>query len=94
MRLSPPKAMLLLAFAVFQVLDVITTNRVLAQGGWEGNPIGAAAMALFGGYWALPKLAAMAICAFVMIRWQPRHIAPLVALMGVVVANNAFWAYA
>ena len=94
MRFSWPKATLLAAFAVFQILDVVTTNRVLHNGGWEGNPFGALAMAFFGSYWAIPKLTVMAVCTAVMIRWKPKHIAPFVVLMVLVVANNALWAYA
>ena len=92
-HLTLPKAGLLTAFAVLQVLDVVTTKQVLANGGWEGNPIGVLAMTIFGSYWAIPKLALMALCAAVMVRWQPKHIVPFVALMSVVVANNAVWAY-
>ena len=92
-HLTPSKAILLAAFAVLQVLDVVTTKQVLANGGWEGNPIGVLAMTVFGTYWAIPKLALMALCAAVMVRWQPKHIAPFVALMSAVVVNNAIWAY-
>ena len=92
-HLTLSKGTLLAAFAVLQVLDVVTTKQVLANGGWEGNPIGVLAMTIFGNYWAIPKLALMALCAAVMVRWQPKHIAPFVALMSVVVANNAMWAY-
>jgi hypothetical protein len=28
-----------------------------------------------------------------MIRWNPKYVVPFVALMGLVVANNAYWAY-
>jgi hypothetical protein len=91
--LTLPKAILLVAFAMLQVLDVVTTKQVLANGGWEANPLGVMAMAMFGSYWAIPKLALMALCAAVMVRWQPKHIVPLVALMALVVANNAIWAY-
>ena len=92
-QLTLSKAILLAAFAVLQVLDVITTRQVLAHGGWEGNPIGVLAMTIFGSYWAVPKLVMMAICAAVMVRWQPKHIVPFVALMSVVVANNAMSAF-
>jgi hypothetical protein len=87
------KAILLAAFALLQVLDVVTTKQVLANGGWEGNPIGVLAMTVFGSYWAIPKLAVMAICAAAMVRWQQKHIAPFVAVMAAVVVNNAIWAY-
>lgn len=92
-HLTLPKTALLAGFAVLQVLDVVTTTQVLANGGWEGNPIGMFAMTVFGSYWALPKLIVMAICAAVMVRWEPKHIVPFVALMSVVVANNAMWAF-
>ena len=85
------KAALLAAFGVLQIADILTTERVLARGGWEANPIGVLAMTHFGVYWPIQKLALMAVCAAVMIRRKPRHIAPFVALMGLVVANNALW---
>ena len=44
-------------------------------------------------YWPIPKLALMAVCVAYMIRWKPRYVALFVALMGLVVANNALWAY-
>jgi hypothetical protein len=36
----------------------------------------------------------MTLCAALMVRWPVRRVAPLVALMTVVVANNAFRAVA
>jgi uncharacterized membrane protein len=93
LRLRLFKAALLVAFGALQIADVITTKRVLDNGGWEGNPLGVAAMALFGTYWFIPKLALMAACMVCMIKWRPRHVVPFVALMGLVVANNALWAY-
>jgi Domain of unknown function (DUF5658) len=93
LRLSLYKTTLLAAFGALQIADVVTTERVLAHGGWEGNPIGIFAMALLGTYWPIPKLVLMAVCVACMIRWKPRYVAPLVALMGLVVTNNALWAY-
>jgi hypothetical protein len=87
------KAALLVAFALLQIADVITTQRVLGNGGWEANPLGVFAMAHFGNYWPIPKLALMTLCAAVMLRWKSKSMIPFVALMGIVVANNAFWAY-
>jgi hypothetical protein len=92
-RFSLCKAILLAAFSALQIADVITTERVLDNGGWEANPFGVLAMALFGTYWPIPKLVLMTICMAFMIRWKPGYVAPLVALMGLVVANNALWAY-
>ncbi len=92
LRLSLSSA-LLAAFGALQIADVVTTRRVLDHGGWEANPLGILAMTHLGNYWWAPKLALMAVCAAVMTRWKPRHVAPLVALMGLVVANNALWAY-
>jgi hypothetical protein len=93
LRLSLYKGTLLAAFSALQIADVITTMRVLDNGGWEANPLGVLAMALLGTYWPIPKLVLMAVCVAWMIRWKPRYVAPFVALMGIVVANNALWAY-
>ena len=93
LRLSLFKATLLAAFCALQIADVITTKRVLGNGGWEANPLGVFVMDHFGPYWPIPKLALMAVCAGVMIRWKPSYMIPFVALMGAVVANNALWAY-
>lgn len=93
MRLSPYQVILLAAFGALQIADVVTTNRVLQNGGWEGNPLWNWAMSLFGSYWPIPKLILMAVCLAFMGRWKPRYVAPFVALMGVVVANNALWAF-
>ena len=94
LRLSLYKATLLAAFGALQIADVITTKRVLANGGWEGNPIGVLAMTHLGAYWPVAKLAMMAVCMTYMIRWSPKYVVPFVVLMGLVVANNAVWAYA
>lgn len=83
------KMMLLASFGVLQVLDVLTTNRVLNAGGWEANPIGVWAMMHLGMWWFVPKLAAMALCLLVISRWRTRFVAAPVALMAIVVANNA-----
>ena len=93
MRLFWFKATFMAAFCALQIADVFTTQRVLGNGGWEANPLGVLVMDHFGPYWPIPKLALMAVCAVVMMRWQLKHLIPLVALMGLVVANNALWAY-
>lgn len=92
-RWSLYKAILLAAFGALQIADVITTKRVLANGGWEANPLGIWAMDHLGTYWPIPKLALMTACAVCMFRWSPKYVAPFVALIGIVVANNALWAY-
>jgi hypothetical protein len=92
-RLSLLNAILLAGFSALQIADVVTTQRTLSKRGWEANPLGVLAMAHLGNAWWIPKLALMAACAAVMIRWKPRHVAPFVALMSLVVVNNALWAY-
>lgn len=92
-RLSLYKAALLAAFGVLQIADVITTRRVLDNGGWEANPFWVLTMKVLGAYWPVPKLVLMAVCMTWMIRWKPRYVVPFVALMAIVVANNAVWAY-
>jgi hypothetical protein len=93
MRYTLVNAFLVAAFGALQIADVHTTQRVLANGGWEANPVGLLAMAYLGSYWPIPKLALMAVCAVIMVRWKPGYVAPFVALMSLVVANNAIWAY-
>ena len=92
-RLSLYKVTLLAAFGVLQIADVITTKRVLDNGGWEANPFWVWTMKVLGIYWPVPKLVLMAVCMTWMIRWKPRYVVPFVALMAIVVANNAVWAY-
>ena len=87
------KITLLMAFVMLQVLDVVTTQHVLAHGGFEANPVGVWTMATFGAYWPVPKLALMGLVALVLTRYRALDIAPFVVLMGIVVANNALWAY-
>ena len=48
---------LLAAFGALQIADVITTKRVLENGGWEANPLGVLAMTVLGTHWAIAKLA-------------------------------------
>jgi hypothetical protein len=55
LRLSLSKTTLLAAFCALQIADVITTKRVLDNGGWEANPLGVLAMTLFGTYLADPQ---------------------------------------
>jgi Domain of unknown function (DUF5658) len=82
------KVALISAFIALQVADVLTTQHVLAFGGFEANPLGAWAMDHCGAWWPLAKLAPMALVAVVMTRWPPRYIVPAVALMAAVVASN------
>jgi hypothetical protein len=83
------KIALISTFVALQVADILTTQHVLAAGGFEANPIGVWAIERFGAWWPLAKLAPMALVAVVMMRWPPRYIVPAVALMAAVVASNA-----
>jgi hypothetical protein len=84
----------LVLFGFLQVVDVLTTDHVLARGGWEGNPLQELAQTHLGSMWWTPKAVLMLACVFVMARWKSRYVIPLVALMAVVVSNNALWAFA
>ena len=56
-----------LAIAIGQALDVSTTNRVLASGGTELNPLMRISMAELGSLWWLPKAATavfILVCVF------------------------------
>jgi hypothetical protein len=83
------KIALISAFLALQVADVLTTQQVLANGGFEANPLAVWAIEHCGAWWPLAKLAPMTLAAATMTRWQPRYIVPAVALMAAVVANNA-----
>jgi hypothetical protein len=83
------RVVLISAFVALQVADVLTTQHVLAAGGFEANPLEVWAIEYCGAWWPLAKLAPMALVAVVMTRWRPRHIVPAVALMAAVVASNA-----
>jgi hypothetical protein len=83
------KTALISAFVALQVADVLTTQHVLAAGGFEANPLEVWAIEQFGTWWPLAKLAPMALVAMVMMRWPSRYIVPAVTLMAAVVASNA-----
>lgn len=83
---------LITAFVLLQFADVITTKTVIARGGWEVNPFEVYAMAHFGAWWPLAKLGPMLVAAALMVRWDVRAVGILVAIMGIVVLNNTFWA--
>ena len=42
----------------------------------------------FGSLWPVQKLVMLACCLLIMLRWSAWKVAPFVALMGLVVANN------
>ena len=84
----------LVLFGILQVVDVLATQRVLARGGWEGNPLQELAQTHLGSMWWAPKLMLMLGCMFVMAKWKPRYVMPFVALMAVVVGNNLMWSFA
>ena len=42
---------------------------------------------------SIPARGTKLVLSSCMIRWKPGYVAPFVALMGLVVANNAVWAY-
>ncbi len=87
--MSVSKIAVLITFVALNVFDVLTTNHVLARGGWEANPLMALNQAALGSMWWAPKLALMIACALAMLRWPMRYILPAVGLMAVVVMNNA-----
>lgn len=65
--------------SVLQVGDVVTTNRVLARGGREANPIMAWVMARLGGYWWLSKVAIILLLGVAL--WQmPAYPATLILI--------------
>jgi hypothetical protein len=47
---------MIIALAVLETCDVLTTNHVVMGGGFEANPLVAYQMALLGPFWWLPKV--------------------------------------
>ena len=82
------KRILLLTCVLLQLVDVFTTNSVLAAGGREANPVMAAAMAGCGSLWWLPKLAVAITCALILSKGRTRYVAAAVALSLVAVLIN------
>lgn len=70
-----------IVFAALQIADVVTTSRVLRNGGWETNPIVRMLMRCCGAWWWLPKLVlAMACGAYMAFVSWPEGPALLVFL--------------
>ena len=63
-------------------------NQYGAHGGFESNPVMAHTIGNFGSLWPVQKLVMLACCLPIMLRWSAWKVAPFVALMGLVVANN------
>lgn len=72
---------------LLQVLDVVSTNRVLRRGGREFNPFVLWIMQRLGRAWWLPKLALAAVpLAFAVVYADPRIDAALTAIGAAYVA--------
>ena len=76
-----PTLTLVCLLMILQVLDVISTNRVLRLGGREFNPFMVWIMRRLGRAWWLPKLALAAVpCAFAVVYADPWIDAVLAAI--------------
>jgi hypothetical protein len=90
-RASPPAIwVLLILFIVLQVADVVSTNYALAvPGNWEVNPLMKFAQAYLGPSWWIPKIAAAALAAGVVLHIRRQWpIACAVSYYVVVVSGN------
>jgi len=92
LRLSLSKAALLTAFGALQIADIYHQAGA-RQRRVGGKPLRGPGDGAPGDLLAYPKDRTDGVCLAYMIRWKPRHVAPFVALMGLVVANNSLWAY-
>lgn len=85
-RLELVEWLLLALFVTLEILDILTTNRVLAlHGAWEVNPVMAAFQMRLGPLWWLPKAAAVAWVALAVTRTRRRWPLFFVAVYGAVV---------
>jgi hypothetical protein len=80
-------SLLAVAALVLEALDVVSTERMLARGGHEANPIVAWFMHVFGDAWPLCKLPEIILIVIVWKR-APRPIA--LVLLGIAVAAYSF----
>lgn len=80
--------LMLTAFVALNVLDVASTDKVLAAGGWEANPVQSLSQGLLGPLWWLPKLAMVAAIVFIMRKWPAKYVSIATVVMAAVVTNN------
>lgn len=77
------------AFALAQLADVLTTNKILSQGGRELNPVVAKLMDTFGGAWPYAKAGGATLAAYVVFSaGYPWGVAVIAGLTGAVAINN------
>jgi len=79
----------IIAYVIANLLDVISTNKVLKNGGKELNPVMRWAMDKFGHLWVIPKLLFAGVAAgvafhfgFIWMIWA------LAGVYGLVAVNN------
>lgn len=82
-----------LAIILLGILDIISTNMVLANGGVEVNPIVASTMEYVGEWWQVIKmilhiLLGICIVLYSEVKWFRRTLYALIALYIVVVTQN------
>lgn len=89
-RLEPVHWLILAVFVALEILDILTTNRVLKiPGAWEANPLVAAFQMRLGPLWWLPKAAVVAWAAIAATRIRRRWPLYLAAIYcGLVVVIN------
>jgi Domain of unknown function (DUF5658) len=72
-RLELVEWLLLVMFVTLEILDIVTTNRILAlHGTWEANPVMRAFQMRLGPLWWLPKAAAAAWVTLAVARTRRR----------------------
>jgi hypothetical protein len=91
-------ALLTIALAALQYADVVTTDKVLARGGYEANPVVRWVMSKTGPHWGYVKVAWVGLLILVLWSlygleylndvWLAGLQAPLVLMYGAVVFNN------
>ena len=82
---------LLILFAVLQVLDVLLTNRVLSDGGKEVNPVMRWIMDHLGHYWWLSKLPIFLGLVFLTFITKQSHI--IIGLLDALYVGVVWWNY-
>lgn len=82
-------AIIWVVYITAQIADILTTNAVLARGGYEKNPVVAALMSIFASWWPYWK-ACLAILAACIMQYfgRPEYILVVGGITAAFAMNN------
>jgi len=72
---------LLIIFITLNILDILTTNKVLSQGGIELNKFMVLSMKYFGKYWWVPKM--ILVLLIIVAVWLIQNLIGLIVIAAI-----------